>query len=300
MKKRRLGGSDLEVSEVAFGCMSMGDQPKQIDRLLRKAVDQGINLFDTADLYDRGMNELHVGTSLKPIRQDILLATKVGNQWKADGTGWNWNPGKDYILEAVNQSLRRLQTDYIDLYQLHGGTLDDPMEETIEAFEQLVKEGKIRYYGISSIRPDTIRAYTEQSAMQSVMMQYSLLDPRPEEAMLQFLETEEISVLARGVFAQGLLLNKESKAYLQYSSGEVTKASRLMTQLAEAKGVDKEATALAYVLTKAQVASAVIGIRTEEQLDGLLAGYKHLDKIQGEDFQSIREELRTIQYEKHR
>jgi aryl-alcohol dehydrogenase-like predicted oxidoreductase len=86
----------------------------------------------------------------------VIIATKVGNQWRADGSGWDWNPNKDYIISAVEQSLKRLQTDYIDLYQLHGGTMEDPIDETIEAFEQLQKQGKIRYYGISSIRPTVI------------------------------------------------------------------------------------------------------------------------------------------------
>ena len=90
--------------------------------------------FDTADLYDKGVNEEIVGEVLKEKRQDVIIATKVGNQWRDDGSGWEWNPTKSYIKSAVHQSLRRLQTDYIDLYQLHGGTIDDPMDETIQAF----------------------------------------------------------------------------------------------------------------------------------------------------------------------
>ncbi len=81
-----------------------------------------------------------IGKLLKPVRSKIVLATKVGNQWKNDGSGWDWNPTKDYILKAVDESLRRLQTDYIDLYQLHGGTIEDPIDETIEAFEQLIRQ----------------------------------------------------------------------------------------------------------------------------------------------------------------
>src|ERR1035437_7075729 len=83
--------------------------------------DNGINYFDTADLYDKGLNEINIGNALKAKRDQIIIATKVGNQWRSDGTGWDWNPRKDYILKAVEQSLQRLQTNYIDLYQLHGG-----------------------------------------------------------------------------------------------------------------------------------------------------------------------------------
>ena len=86
-------------------------------------------------------------------RDQVVIASKAGNQWRADGSGWDWNSSKKHILAAAEESLKRLKTDYIDLYQLHGGTIDDPIDETIEAFEILKKQGKIRYYGISSIRP---------------------------------------------------------------------------------------------------------------------------------------------------
>ncbi len=97
-------------------------------------------------------------------------------------------------------SLKRLNTDRIDVYQLHGGTIEDPIEETISAFEQLVQQGKIRYYGISSIRPNVIREYVLRSNIVSVMMQYSLLDRRPEEECLPLLAQKDIGVLARAVW----------------------------------------------------------------------------------------------------
>src|SRR5882724_1023228 len=156
MRYRTLGGSQLNVSEIGFGCMSLGEDGRSNTALLHRALEKGINFFDTADLYQQGRNETFVGKALHNKRSEVIIATKVGNQWRPDGSGWDWNPRKVYILEAVNQSLSRLQTDYIDLYQLHGGTIDDPIDETIEAFEQLQQQGKIRYYGISSIRPNVI------------------------------------------------------------------------------------------------------------------------------------------------
>lgn len=106
------------------------------------------------------------------------------------------DPSKAYIKEAVKHSLRRLQTDYIDVYQLHGGTIDDPIDETIEAFEELQQEGVIRYYGISSMRPNVIREYVKRSRIVSVMMPYSLLDRRAEE-WFPLLKQHHISVIAR-------------------------------------------------------------------------------------------------------
>ena len=163
MEYRKLGKSELMISSVSFGCMSLQGTDASNKALLLKAIDGGINFFDTADLYDKGANETTVGKALREKRKEIIISTKVGNQWKTDGSGWDWNPRKQYILSAVEDSLRRLQTDYIDLYQLHGGTMDDPIDEIIAAFELLKEKGKIRYYGISSIRPNVIREWVSRS-----------------------------------------------------------------------------------------------------------------------------------------
>jgi aryl-alcohol dehydrogenase-like predicted oxidoreductase len=180
MKYRLLGKSSLLVSELSFGCMSLGNDANENTLIIRRAIDHGINLFDTADLYQKGYNEETLGKALAGIRTQVYAATKVGNQWKSDESGWEWKADKTYILQAVEESLKRLKTDYIDLYQLHGGTLEDPIDDIIEAFEVLKKAGKIRYYGISSIRPNVIKEYAKRSGISSVMTQYSLLDRRPE------------------------------------------------------------------------------------------------------------------------
>ena len=184
MKKRKLGNSDLWVTELGLGCMSIGTDEKAAREIIETALDEGINYFDTADLYDFGENEKIIGAALKEVREQVILATKVGNRWNTEKSGWSWDPTKSYIMEAVKQSLKRLGTDYIDLYQLHGGTIEDPIDETIEAFEELKSAGYIRQYGISSIRPNVIHEYVKKSDITSVMMQYSILDRRPEEEAL--------------------------------------------------------------------------------------------------------------------
>lgn len=261
MQYRKLGSSDLMVSEISFGCMSLESDHDQNSILLRKAYDSGINFFDTADLYDKGRNEESVGKALKPIRDQVIIATKVGNEWREDGTGWDWNPRKEYIISAVEDSLRRLQTDYIDLYQLHGGTIDDPTYEAIEAFELLKKQGKVREYGISSIRPNVIRRWISDSNMVSVMMQYSLLDRRPEEFCLNALQEAGVSVITRGSLAKGLLIDKEPREYLGFSAKEV---AQMQTAANETK--DPVAAGLQFVIRHPAVASAVTGIRTLQQL----------------------------------
>jgi aryl-alcohol dehydrogenase-like predicted oxidoreductase len=266
MDYRLLGKSTAAISRIGFGCMSLGESDADNARLLHRAIDLGINFFDTADLYQQGRNEETVGKALKEKRRNLIIATKVGNQVRPGGNGWDWNPRKEYILLAVNESLRRLQTDYIDLYQLHGGTINDPIDETIEAFEILKQQGKILFYGISSIRPNVIRAYAYRSNTSSVMMQYSLLDRRPEESCLHLLAEKNIAVLARGGLAGGLLVNKPAKAYLNYDEEEVKKAVAGI-QLASAAKRSNTQTALQFVLQQPAIASAVVGIRTMEQLE---------------------------------
>ena len=188
--------------------MSLSRAGADAERIVRRAVELGVNFFDTADLYDRGANEDLLAHALGRRRSEVLIATKVGNRWRAGGDGWDWDPSPDYIRTAVEASLRRLRTDYVDLYQLHGGTIDDPIDDIIATFEALRQAGTIRAWGISSIRPNVIRRYAKRSSIASVMMQYSVLDRRPEEQALPLLGGRGISVIVRGPVAKGLLAGK--------------------------------------------------------------------------------------------
>lgn len=298
MEYSLLGKSDLRISRIAMGCMSLGDDQQLNKALLHRAIEGGINFFDTADLYDKGKNEERIGAILKEKRNEIILATKVGNQWREDGSGWDWNPSKKYILQSVDDSLRRLQTDHIDLYQLHGGTLDDPIDETIEAFEILMQQGKIRWYGISSIRPSVIREWVKHSNMVSVMMQYSLLDRRPEEESLDLLQKIGIGVLARGSVARGLLVNKGAKPYLNYSAEEVKRAADAIHSVSSDERQPAQ-TAIRFVLQHPAITSAVVGVRTMQQLEEALRVIKTKDLAE-EERDILRESIPANRYEQHR
>jgi aryl-alcohol dehydrogenase-like predicted oxidoreductase len=298
MEYVQLGRSDLQISRIGFGCMSLNEVYADNEKILHRAVNLGINFFDTADLYAKGMNEIAVGKALKPFRKDVYIASKVGNQWRADGSGWTWNPRKEYILEQVEGSLQRLQIDCIDLYQLHGGTIDDPIDESIEAFELLKQQGKIRHYGISSIRPNVIREYIKRSNIVSVMMQYSLLDRRPEETCLQLLQENNIGVLARGAVAQGLLINKPPKAYLNYSPQEVEQAAAAVHTVSNEKR-NAAQTALRYVLRHPAISSAVAGIRANGQLEEAVAALQ-TPALTEQELTSLRQSVKANKYEQHR
>lgn len=275
MKKRTLGSSNIQVSEIGFGCMSLPQNQQEAGTIIDAAVSSGINYFDTADLYNKGKNEELVGTLLKPHRQNIVLATKVGNQWDANSDDVKWNATKSYITEQVHHSLRRLQTDYIDLYQLHGGMITDHIDETIEAFDALKKEGLIREYGISSIRPNVIKRYLEKSNIASIMMQYSLLDRRPEE-YLEAIESAGRSVVTRGSLAKGMLTSEglkratKSGNYLTYQEGS------LVDTVKELMGIHPNLHALSVhsVLQQPAIASIVAGASSPSQIEATLQAYE--------------------------
>ncbi|HMH20636.1 MAG TPA: aldo/keto reductase [Puia sp.] len=269
MQYHRLGHSSLLVSSIGFGCMSLGDREPDNEKLLHSALDLGINFFDTADLYAKGLNEEAVGKILKDKREKVVLATKVGNQLHSDGSGWEWNAHPDYIIRSVEGSLTRLKTDRIDLYQLHGGTMEDPIDETIGAFELLQQQGKIRYYGISSIRPEVIREYVRRSRITSVMMQYSLLDRRPEESCLDLLGKSGIGVLARGGLAKGLLVGKSPAAYLDHPVQQVARAASVVRSLSGSRRSPSQ-TAIGYISAHPSITCAVTGFRTTEQLEAIM------------------------------
>lgn len=293
-----LGKSDIKISAISFGCMSLGEDDAENNYLLNQALDQGITFFDTADLYSKGANEITVGKAFKGRREKVVIATKVGNQWRTDGSGWDWNPTKAYIMDAVNKSLKRLQTDYIDLYQLHGGTLNDPIDETIEAFESLKSQGKIRCYGISSIRPNVIREYVKRANMESVMMQYSLLDRRPEETCLNLLHQHSVSVLARGSLAQGLLTGKEAKSYLGQSAKVIQQAIENIKSISFPDN-NEVARAIQFVLHHPAVTSALLGIRNRKQLEDALKSAVAL-KFEEKEFNALTKNIGALKYEQHR
>ncbi|WP_214648404.1 aldo/keto reductase [Sphingobacterium mizutaii] len=296
MQYNNLGKSELKISEIGLGAMSLVQGHDGTNSyIIKHAQELGINYLDTSDLYDKGKNEELIGRLLEGNRDKWILASKVGNKWKEDGSGWDWAPSKAYILKSVDESLSRLRTDYLDLYQLHGGTIEDPFDEIVEAFELLVQQGKIRYYGISSIRPKVFLNYAKNSHIVSDMMQYSIFDRRPE-AYFQELADCGISVLARGTVAQGLLLKKAAQKYLSYSVHEVLDIQREISEIANKLGVNNLALALKYPLLHHPVACSVLGIRTREQINSLDLVVDEMNKIKLQDYQELLANMPEVSY----
>ncbi|MBD8520158.1 MULTISPECIES: aldo/keto reductase [Lysinibacillus] len=299
MKKRKLGTSELFISEISLGGMSLSTDKGQAATIVDMALDAGINYIDTADLYEFGANEEIIGAALGKRRQEIILATKVGNRWTEGVEGWHWDASPSYIKQAIHASLKRLGTDYIDVYQLHGGTIEDDWDGIIDTFESLKKEGLIREYGISSIRPNVLQRFLPASSAKSVMMQYSALDRRPEE-WFDFIANEGASVVTRGTVAKGLLTNswqqrlQRVNGFNNYSSEELTTT---LTNLASQYN-DLHALALAFNLKESTIASTVIGASSQEQLAQTLSAYENMATIT--DYEAANTLTKNEQYVEHR
>lgn len=301
MKLNRLGSSDLLVSEIGLGCMSLGQEENKAISIIHEALDRGVNLLDTADLYDSGRNEEIVGKAIRGRRDRVILATKVGNKRIPGQEGWSWDASKSYILAAVKDSLRRLGTDYIDLYQLHGGTLDDPINDTIEAFEQLKQEGYIRQYGISSIRPNVIREYVGRSSIVSVMNAYSIVDRRAEEAVLPLLQEQGISVIARGPLSSGALAaNRQPvKGVPDYELTELLELRRMLEESLVTPERSLTRLAIRYSLAHPAVATVIPGASSREQLQQNLTA-ADLPELTDAEVSLIREASKANTYKLHR
>lgn len=296
MKKRQLGNSELHISEMSLGCMSLPPRAFEAKQIIHAAIDAGINYFDTADLYDRGENEKVVGAVLKHHRPHIYLASKVGNRWEEGKDGWGWDTSAHYIKQALRDSLQRLQTDYLDLYQLHGGTIDDNWEEIIETFEGLKKEGLIREYGISSIRPNVFVPFLDNSDAVSNMMQFNIFDERASEYFKK-IQASGASVVTRGSIAKGLLTNAWRERLDSFMSYNQQNAQEILLKI-EQQFNDVHAAALAFNLQYDAVASTVIGARTVKQIQQNIHAYEIAQTLQ--NIADITQWTKADRYTEHR
>lgn len=291
----------LEISELGLGCMSLGTEKKHAQAIIERAIELGITYFDTADMYDKGINEKLVGEILKPYQnsEDIVIGTKVGNHLQPDGTTF-WDPSKKHIKESVKQSLKNLGVDQIDLYQLHGGTIEDPLDETISAFDELKQEGLIRAYGISSIRPNVIKYYLEHSQIDTWMAQYNLIDNRPED-LIQQAHQKGVKMLARGPLFKGLLTAESNTALDQKFADGIFDYSyqELGSTVASLKEIENNLSALTfnYLLTQDVLGSIVAGASSVEQLEENVKNYQtHVDLTR---LHAAKERVKDLHYTNH-
>ncbi|NJD61938.1 MAG: aldo/keto reductase [Deltaproteobacteria bacterium] len=210
MKQARLGSSDLMVSRMGLGCMGMsefygaGDEKESI-RTIHRALDMGMNFLDTADVYGMGKNEELVGKAIRDRRGKAVLATKFGNVRGKDGSWLGVNGKPDYVRSCCEASLRRLGVNVIDLYYQHRVDPATPIEETVGAMGDLVREGKVRFLGLSEAAPATIRRAVQAHPIAALQTEYSLWTRDPEAEVLPACRELGVgfvaySPLGRGIF----------------------------------------------------------------------------------------------------
>lgn len=292
MEYRRLGQSGLSVSVIGLGCNNLGREstvtefPKGAAAVVTAAVDAGITLFDTADSYGKnpGLSEELLGKALGRRRADVVVATKFGLDVKTlNGRDFGARGSRRYIITAVESSLRRLGTEWIDLYQFHAPDLATPIEETLAALSDLVTAGKVRYIGHSN-RSGWQIAEAEFTARHggyapfiSAQNHYNLLDRRAEAEVIPAAEAYGIGVLPYFPLANGLLTGKYSKGQapagsrLTHSRTNLLDTAdmeqlRLFSDFARARDLTELEVAFSWLTSRPSVASVIAGATTPEQV----------------------------------
>lgn len=296
----KLGDSGLKVSRLCLGTMSYGtsqwrpwvrDEPESRD-ILKHALDRGINFFDTADFYSLGVSEEVVGRALRDFasRDEVVIATKVFYPLHQHANAGGLS--RKHIMSAVDDSLRRLGTDFIDLYQIHRFDPDTPVEETLEALHDLVKSGKVRYLGASSMYAWQFARmiYTQRqrgwAPFVSMQNHYNLVYREEEREMNPFCRAEGIGLIPWSPLARGFLAGNRRRgrtdatlreAHDEYGHGlYYTEADYVIadtvTALAQEKQVRPIQIALAWLLRKPGVTAPIVSVTRLEQLDQLIEG----------------------------
>jgi aryl-alcohol dehydrogenase-like predicted oxidoreductase len=295
MEHRQLGRTGVQVSVLCLGCMMFGGKtgPEESFAIIDRALDAGINFLDTANVYSRGRSEEVTGAALKRNgkRQRIVLATKVHGTMDDDDPNAQGN-SRRHIIEQCEASLRRLQTDYIDLYQIHRPRPEIAIDETLRALDDLIRAGKVRYIGTSTFAAwqliEALWAAKELGLNRFVCEQppYNLLDRRIERELLPMAQTYGVGIIPWSPIAGGLLSGKynrndPSPADARYSNvadnpimqrrvkdkDRIFEVVEQLQPIAQAKGCTLAQLALAWCVQQPGVTSSIIGPRTMEQLE---------------------------------
>jgi aryl-alcohol dehydrogenase-like predicted oxidoreductase len=289
MQYRTLGRTGIKVSPYALGALMFATQvgnsdPKDSIRIIHKALDSGINLIDTADAY--GDSEEIVGRALKGRRDHVVLTTKVSRPMGTDPN--QQGASRRWIMTAIENSLRRLQTDHIDVYQIHRPDPDTDIEETLSAMTDLVRSGKVRAIGTSTMpASDIVEAQwvAERRGLERFRTEqppYSILNRSIEREVLPVAQRYGMGILVWGPLGQGMLTGRvrrgqdtdvrRAQIHKAFSDDRRLDAVEQLIPLAQEAGLSMAHLAMAFAIAHPGVTSALLGARTMEQLDDLLAG----------------------------
>src|ERR1700733_13940304 len=319
MQKRKLGKSNLEVSALGLGCMGMsfgygpaGDKQEMIS-VIRAAVEQGVTFFDTAEVYGPFTNEILVGEALAPFRADVVIATKFG--FKLDpntGKQAGLDSRPEHIKEVAEASLKRLNTDVIDLFYQHRVDPEVPIEETAGAVKDLIQQGKVKHFGLSEAGVQTIRRAHKVQPVTALQSEYSLFWREPEVEVIPTLEELGIGFVPFSPLGKGFLTGKitedtkfdstDFRAVVPRFSGENRKANQALVEVVTTFAKQKKATpaqiALAWLLAKKPWIVPIPGTTRLSRLEENLGGATI--ELTAEDVRELEEASSAINIEGER
>jgi aryl-alcohol dehydrogenase-like predicted oxidoreductase len=304
MKKRTLG-KDLQVSAIGLGCMGMSfsyppfPDRKEMISFIRTAFDRGITMFDTAESYGPYVNEALVGEALAPIRDQVVIATKFGYRFDADGNDIGLNSRPEHIREVVDASLSRLKTDVIDMLYQHRVDAEIPIEEVAGTVKELMQEGKVKHWGLCECAAKTVRRAHAVLPLTAVQAEYSLYWRRPEEELLATLEELGIGFVCYGPLGKGLLAGRidvsttfeadDFRNGIPYLAAENREANLaivdIVRELAAWKNTTPARLALAWLLAQKPWIVVIPGMTKVSRLD---------DNLGAVDLELTPDDLRTI------
>lgn len=293
MGKRKLGYSDLHLTTIGLGTWAIGggDNPygwgpqddKDSIATIRRAIDLGINWIDTAKGYGHGHSEVVVGQALKGRRDQVIVATKCGTLWQEDGSNIYGHLKADSIKTECEISLKSLQTDYIDLYQIHWPLPDEDIEEGWGAIADLIKEGKVRYGGVSNFSAEQMKRVQKIHPIASLQPPYSMVKRDIEEEILPFCAENNIGVIAYSPMQAGLLSGKMTREraaafpdddwrknnpdFQEPRLGVILDFVEELRSIAAEQGQPVANLALAWVLRRPEMTGAIAGARRPEQIE---------------------------------